>query len=541
MALKRFSVGPQTVLVALSVYMATVANLAVWRLIFEKVPLTDGASVLFALSNFVGLFAISYLFFALTCWKKTFKPIAVFMIILVCVTNYYMFVFGTIIDRDMIRNVFQTNTAEALDLINGAAMTWFGLTGILPVALLLWVKIIHAPVRDELKRRALGLGVVILVTGLFAYLTLRDHMMFHRTNKQAIKMFNPVSILWSTGKYLRAEFSAPKIFQPLDEDAYHKPYPDDRITVFVLMVGESARAKNFSLNGYGRDTNPKLAGLDIVNFPHVASAGTATAISVPAMFSAEARQEFDVSEAPYEGNLLDLLVQSGYDVSWLENNDSCKGVCARVPFEVVTKRNDPALCKGGYCYDEILIQDLEKVLSGLTKDTFIVLHMIGSHGPAYYKHYPDAYRVFQPTCDTSEIQTCTQEEIINTYDNSILYSDSVIARTIETLAKFPQLEAGLLFVSDHGESLGEGGVYLHGLPYSMAPEEQKRVPMVVWLSETMQEFDHIDYACLKDHAAKGSFAHDNLFHSMVGLMEIKTDLYDERLDLFQPCRTKPLP
>ena len=198
-------------------------------------------------------------------------------------------------------------------------------------------------------------------------------------------------------------------------------------------------------------------------------------------------------------------------------------------------------CDGKYCQDELLLEGLEEFLTNLKGHAFIVLHTIGSHGPTYYRRYPDEFKQFTPTCDTEEIQTCTKEQIVNTYDNTILYTDHILSSIIDILKKFPAYETGLLYVSDHGESLGENGIYLHSLPYWIAPKEQTSVPMVVWMSEVMKNSSHIDYDCLKKKAMVGNFSHDHLSHSLLSLMEVDSKWYDKKLDIFDSCRTSPLP
>ena len=207
----------------------------------------------------------------------------------------------------------------------------------------------------------------------------------------------------------------------------------------------------------------------------------------------------------------------------------------------MVKTNDIRYCDGQSCFDEVLVENLEEYLANVKKDAFIVLHMIGSHGPTYYKRYPDSFRKLTPTCDTAEIQKCTREEIVNTYDNTILYTDFVVSRAIGILKKFPHLESGLLYVSDHGESLGENNIYLHGLPYSIAPEEQKKVPTILWMSDNMKKFDHLDYSCIAKKAEENTFSHDNLYHTLLALMEIRSKTYDKSLDMFDSCRLEPLP
>ncbi|UQZ90173.1 hypothetical protein C4J81_13575 [Deltaproteobacteria bacterium Smac51] len=203
---------------------------------------------------------------------------------------------------------------------------------------------------------------------------------------------------------LSSQALANRKFVRLDENVRRQPGHDQGIIVFVLVVGETARAMNFSLNGYGRETNPRLGGEDVVNFSDVAASGTATAIFLPAMFSVMPRKKFNLNDAIYSENIRDLLSSAGYDVIWLENDDGCKKVCSRVTTIDVAAMKDPRYREDGYCHDEALIDPLEDILNKLERDTVIVLHTIGSHGPSYYKRHPEEFKVFHPTCDTSEVQ-----------------------------------------------------------------------------------------------------------------------------------------
>jgi lipid A ethanolaminephosphotransferase len=208
------------------------------------------------------------------------------------------------------------------------------------------------------------------------------------------------------------------------------------------------------------------------------SIGTSTSISVPGIFSSRGK-DYDVNFSNHEENLLDIMKQVGFDILWLENDNGCKGVCGRVETIKYNPNQNEKLCDGKYCFDEIMMEDFKNKINKVKKDTLIVMHTIGSHGPTYYARYPQDFKKFTPTCDTSELQNCPQENIINSYDNTILYTDYFLNKVIEILKK-SKIKTTMLYVSDHGESLGENGVYLHGMPYSIAPMEQKQVPFIIW-------------------------------------------------------------
>lgn len=533
---------PATRLVAiLSAYFLVLMNISFWRFVFTHISISGFTDGVFLLSLPVLVFTIIYAAFCILLLPYVGKPLMVLLLVVSAAVNYLTYQFGVFIDADMIRNTFETNPGEVKDLITLRSVSWLVLLGIVPSLILCRVKIIFKPFLKELTGRLARVGILLLCLLVLTPFIYKEYASFGRNNRQVRRLVIPHNYIYATIRYFQIEAQHRRPFTKLDENAKHVPYHDEQKTVFVLVLGETARAQNFSLNGYERKTNPRLAKEDIVNFPHVTSAGTATAVSVPAIFSFVSRADFNPTDARYTENLLDLLQQTGYKVFWLENDNGCKGVCTRVPNKEMDVKNKK-FCDGLYCHDEIMLGELRDYLKNSKDDhLFIVLHTIGSHGPTYFRRYPKEFKKFTPTCDTEEIQTCTREQIVNTYDNTILYADHISASVIDILKEHPKWESGMMYVSDHGESLGENGVYLHGLPYAIAPETQTRVPMVIWMSDTMKKADHIDYACLKKKAAEGKFSHDNIFHSLLTLMESQSKVYDPKLDIFDSCRTLPLP
>jgi lipid A ethanolaminephosphotransferase len=311
-----------------------------------------------------------------------------------------------------------------------------------------------------------------------------------------------------------------------------------RRTLFVLVVGETARAQNFGLDGYARQTTPELARRDVVNFPRATSCGTSTEVSLPCMFSPYGRRSYDEDLILSHESLLHVLQRAGIDVLWRDNQSGCKGVCAGLKVQEMARVLAPELCPGGTCLDEALLEGLEQVAVDAKGNLFVVLHQLGSHGPAYFKRYPPAFRHFTPACEQEELRRCSQAEIVNAYDNSVLYTDYVLGRLIDLLqAQEQRLDTAMLYVSDHGESLGESGLYLHGVPYPIAPDVQKHVPMVAWVSPSFARSTGLDLGCLRKRAAE-PVSHDNLFHSVLGALDIQTQAYERGLDIFAPCRRR---
>jgi lipid A ethanolaminephosphotransferase len=206
-----------------------------------------------------------------------------------------------------------------------------------------------------------------------------------------------------------------------------------------------------------------------------------------------------------------------------------------VPHEDLSHARIARLCPDE-CYDDVLLHRLQDHIDRIRGDAVVVLHMKGSHGPAYYLRYPLQFELFTPVCKTAELASCERKAVINAYDNSIRYTDHVLAEAIHLLQRNTRrFDTALLYVSDHGESLGENGVYLHGLPYVIAPPEQKHVPMLLWLSKGMSQHARLDLHCLRARAHR-PYSHDHLFHSLVGLLDVQTTAYDPQRDFFRECR-----
>jgi len=314
-----------------------------------------------------------------------------------------------------------------------------------------------------------------------------------------------------------------------------KPQTSDK-NILIMVVGETARAKSFHLNGYARNTTPELEQLDVLSFKNVSSCGTATGISLPCMFSDLSHDNFEVNDAKNRQGLLDALNIAGIQVLWRENNPDCKGICDRIETHEGAVIHMDEFCHKGLCYDEVLLKGLAQYIKNLKGDAVIVLHAQGSHGPAYYRRYPEKFRQFLPECNTISVQDCTDEEIVNAYDNTILYTDYFLSKVINYLQASPDTKnSAMFYISDHGESLGENGVYLHGLPYYIAPDEQTHVPMIAWFSDGFSENKNLDITCLESKL-DDTLSHDNMIHSILGLMDVGSVLYAENMDIFASCR-----
>jgi len=326
--------------------------------------------------------------------------------------------------------------------------------------------------------------------------------------------------------------------QPIGLDA--RPGPSwaapGRPQLLVLVVGETARAANWGLSGYARQTTPKLAALPVINFVHATSCGTNTETSVPCLFAPVGRRDYDEDRIRGSESLLHLLARVGVGVTWRDNQSGCKGVCDGLPQQQVADIQPAAQCPEGRCLDEGLLRGLGDILHHARGHQLLVLHQLGNHGPSYFRRYPPAFARFQPECRSDDLRTCSREQIVNAYDNALLYTDHVLAELIGALqAEAGRVDGALLYVSDHGESLGEANLYLHGLPYAIAPAVQKQVPMLMWFSDGFAQARGLDLGCLKARAATPA-AHDHVFHTVLGLLDVRTALHEPAWDLAAPCR-----
>jgi lipid A ethanolaminephosphotransferase len=310
--------------------------------------------------------------------------------------------------------------------------------------------------------------------------------------------------------------------------------------LLVLVLGETARSRNFSLNGYGRATNPLLAKENVVSFTQVTSCGTSTAESLPCMFSHLGREGFSKRQHESE-NLLDVLQRAGYAVLWMDNQSGCKDQCNRIPNVNTSSLNIPGACEDGECRDTVMLQRIDAEWAKLpaeqrARGTVVVMHQMGSHGPAYYKRTPAEFKRFQPECQHNSLSQCERQQVVNAYDNTIVFTDYFLSQLIAWLKTHSKTHLpAMLYVSDHGESLGENNLYLHGLPYAVAPEVQKHVAMISWLSPGFERWSGVSTSCLKQQRDR-TLSHDHLFHSVLGMMAVQTQVYQPERDLFVACQ-----
>lgn len=508
---------------------------------WERIPYSELKDYFFAATMPLVLFCGFLFIFSVAALPWIRKPVLIFLVIVSAAANYFIYSFGTVIDTNMIQNVFETDLQEATALFSLRYILWLLLLGLLP-ALLIWrVRIVtRRPWWMNIAFRTGTALAALLVILLVAALFYKDYASLIRNNKGLVKMITPVNVVSGIGHYIDNRwFDGDRTLIRIGQDARKGPQilAQQKKTLVVFVLGETARAENFSLGGYARETNPELKKDNVIYYPNATSCGTETAISVPCMFSNMPREHYDASLARHQEGLLDVMAHAGVSVLWRENDGGCKGACDRVPHTDMTRWQLKNFCRDDYCLDDVLLWRLDRYLDSMKNDTVVVLHQMGSHGPAYYRRYPADKRPFTPTCDSNQIQDCDSQALINTYDNTLVYTDSMLDDTIGLLKTYSsRYNVALIYLSDHGESLGERGMYLHGAPYLIAPTQQTHIPFLLWLSDGYASAFGINSTCLRQ-ASGEAISQDNVFHTLLGMMNIETKEYQPALDMIRSCRT----
>lgn len=524
--------SPYVLITLVCLFLVITANFT----FFSKVNAVYTGSTGFLLSLPVVLLGVMLLLAALLAWHRAVKGVLILLVVVAAASAYMVDTYGIVIDSAMLANVAQTNTSEARDLFNIKMLLRLVLLVLIPAWLIWRYPLVYPQWRHAIWQRGLLFGAALALIALPIWSLSQTYASFFREHKSLRFYTNPVTPIYSLGKYASEQYrlaTRPTTLQLMATDA-HLIQPSHKPELVVVVVGETARANHFSLNGYNRNTNPLLSQQSsLFSFKQVTSCGTSTAYSVPCMFSLRGMAQFDLDQAPYEENVLDVLKREGVRILWRDNNSDSKGVATRVTYQ---NYRDPSV--NPVCDEEC--RD-EGMLAGLTdyvrqgqgqgqqgKDTLIVLHQMGNHGPAYYKRYPKRFEVFKPVCQTNELAQCAPGTLINGYDNAILYTDYVLNQLIEQLKPLQQdYEVTMIYLSDHGESLGEKGIYLHGMPAAFAPDEQRQVPLIIWSGRD----NDIMLDTLKQRQQQPT-SHDGLAPTLLHLFEVDSQILHDKPSYF---------
>lgn len=532
----RPAISVEALALVVSLFFTVFCNGAFWHAVIGTGALGGAGGWQTGVSLFVAITALHMALLCVLLNRWTAKPVLTVLLLVTAMAAHYMDQYTVYFDADMIRNILHTDSKESSELISSGLIPSLLLYGVLP-ALLIWRVRLKTPALGRaLLIRGVCLGVAVAVAAGGTMLSFQNLSALMRNHKEVRHLITPGNYLVSLGRVLLDDTSAQG--QPRTPIGTHAKVmartAASRPRLLVLVVGETVRAQNWGLNGYARQTTPELARIDPINFSDVTACGSSTEVSLPCMFSPYGRGHYDKKKIERSESLLHVLEHAGIATVWRDNQTGCKGVCDGLAFESFEHAQAPVLCDNEGCLDEVMLRGLAQEIDQRPGDTVVVLHQLGNHGPSYYKRYPQRLQRYQPTCQTSELGKCSSPEIVNAYDNAVLYTDDFLARTIHFLAAQTSRDTAMIYLSDHGESLGEHGLFLHGVPYSIAPQTQLKVPMVMWLSSGFAAGRGIDTQCMK-REAKAPASHDNLFHSVLGLLQVRTAEYDGELDLFRPC------
>lgn len=523
----REAISKSKLIVLVTVFLTIFGNYAFFKNVITVYPVNqDNIPFLISLTLLVSSVLAAIL--GVACNGILTKPLLIVVLIISSITAYFMDSFNLVIDDIMIQNIFETNLKESIDIVSIKLTFYFTLLGVYPSIIIYRIKLMDAGVKANIISNLKLFGIAMTLAILCMVSLGSTYATFFREHKSLRYYSNPAYWIYSTVKYVKASMK-PEVttLKSIGRDAKIPTSDVDR-ELIIFVLGETARSDRFSLNGYARQTNPFLEKIDLISFTNFWSCGTSTSVSVPCIFAKIDNGHYSSQKAKNSENLLDVLSLSGVNVFWLDNNSDSKGVAIRSNYyDYSTNANNP-VCDVE-CRDVGMLSNLQKKIDSVKEgDIFIVLHQMGSHGPAYYKRYPSAFKRFSPTCESNQLQSCNDNEISNTYDNAILYTDYFLSKTIELLKRNDRnFETAMFYVSDHGESLGERGIYLHGMPNMIAPDAQRHVPAIMWFGANFDGI-HLDELKLK---SSRELNHENVFHTLLGMMEVETDVYDPALDI----------
>jgi lipid A ethanolaminephosphotransferase len=510
--------------------------------------------------------AATALWFLLLSWRRMRRGAWSLTLIAAAAMQYFMLTYGVVMDSGMVRNTLQTNRAEAAALLSAGLLWHVLLYAGLPAMVLLsgGVQITSPGGRRGVWRRGLLALACLATTVGGAMLLYKPMAPLVRNHTEIRYLINPLAGVTSLANVaLKPLLRRPRPFQRIGGDAAlgpsYGPQPlpamagapaatgQHKPPLLVLVVGETTRSDHFGLNGYPRNTTAGMEARNVISWRHVRSCGTNTLASVPCMFSHLGKEGFESRRFEYE-NLLDVLQRAGLQVDWLDNQAGCKDVCNRVAhaqaMDIASPDQLKRWCQDGECLDQLMVEQLDQRLeaaAGAAKSTgggagvVLVLHQMGSHGPAYYRRSSQANKHFTPECSTQVTSQCPHGALVNVYDNSMVETDHFVSRTIDWLrTRQDRYDTGLIYLSDHGESLGENGLYLHGLPYVIAPDVQKMVPWVLWPGSLLER-TAVSERCLRADI-ETPLSHDNFFHTVLGLLDVHSSTYRPGLDALARCR-----
>lgn len=517
-------ISPSVFAICFSLFNALVFNFLIYIFAINNIDISTSDGIATIISLFLIIFSVTLC--AITLFILFSVKLTKLLSIVITVANsaamYFMVTYQVILDKDMMGNVFNTNSQESLSYLGASLILYLLFWGILPSILISKVSI---------KKTGKILLSIISVSALVVTLTWSFYfsstwLWFDQHGKRLGGTVLPWSYIINSVRYQNLQSAKSQKQELLPAGTLKNS--DKQIV--VLVIGETARASNFEQYGYDRQTTPHLVQEGAIPLVNTKACATYTTASVRCILSHEdSSSEFATSYEP----LPSYLSRHGVDVIWRTNN------WGEPKLNVNTYNRSSELkpsCTGSNCdLDEVLLSKLgERITESKANKIFIVLHLKGSHGPEYFDQYPKEFEQFKPVCTSVELNKCTEQELINAYDNSLLYTDYVLFQTIELLKK-QTTPSTMMYISDHGESLGEEGLYLHGTPFSLAPSYQTEIPFFVWMSKEFQQQKKL-FGFSQDQ--NNHHSQLNIFHSVLGAFGMESPVYISTLDIFNEFKEK---
>ncbi len=519
--------------IILASYITLLLNDQLWYAL-AKTQAGFSSSVRWQFLSLIGIALISAqaILFTALLWPRIYKLVSLLVLFSAIGANYFADTYGVHFDGTMIRNIFATNFLEAKELLTPSLAVEYLKHLPLIVFFALVIKVRHENFKSTLLKKIACVAILFIILILTLFSQFKNLSSTVRNHKELGHLIIPTSYLISSAKIAIGSGKLAALERKIIDDATILDTEVNKKKLVVLVIGETVRAQNWGLSGYQRDTTPTLKNKDVINYRYAKTCGTNTEVSLPCMFSPYGRKNYDEKKIKTTESFLQILDRKGVATSWIDNQSGCKGVCDGLDYLQARNLDNGDLCiKGGNCFDEILIKALDKKIDLSISQQLIALHPIGNHGPAYYARYPKKFEKFTPACSTSDLEKCTNQEIINAYDNAILYTDSVLFQMIDRLSKITDREIYFIYVSDHGESLGENNIYLHGLPYRIAPDFQTQAPFFIWLGGKAKQMK----SCVAQ-SNNTPISHDHLYHTILSIFGINSKTVDPAMNLIKGCR-----
>ena len=510
-----------------SLFITFAYNLKFLKILYGKIGFSSFSSIYFFFAIIVTIIALISILLLIFGQKYVLKPLTIFLIILSAILSFYNQQFGVTVDEQMIINTLQTDVNEAMDLMSVVFFIHIFFFGIIPSIIIYYIEIEYGSFKKDFLIRLSLIMTVFLIVAVIIFANFKQVSFITREYKKFNRNITPLYTLFSTYELGKLSLQSEIKFTKLGEDA--KLIKNNKKTIGIMVVGETARSDRFSLNGYQKETNPYLKNKEVFSFKNTISCGTSTAYSVPCMFFLNGEKNYTQSKAKNQSNVLDVLSFAGVKTIWVNNNSGCKNVCKRIETLNIIQGSDGGEDKNTIL-DEKLLDITSQILKNNKEDVLIVLHTMGSHGPRYYKRFPEKFAKFKPFCNNDTPQNCSKDELNNAYDNTIVYTDYFLAKLIDILKEKKEYNTFMFYASDHGESLGENGIYLHGLPKKIAPKEQTDFAMVLWLSDQMIKNQNINSSKIKSMANK-QLNHDYLPHTLLNLFKVQSSVYKKDFSL----------